>query len=201
MSADSETIALYDARVGDYRRLVSSEVPNPKLERFIDAVITAEGAGARVLDLGCGPGNAAARMAARGLDVDAVDASGEMVRTARQVYGIAARQAQFSDIVGKRIYAGVWASFSLLHAPRSAFSGHLAALHLALVAGGLFHIGMKTGNGENRDSIGRFYTYYTEAELNRLVEEAGFSVTHQTLGEDVGLDGTLAPWIILSAHA
>jgi len=42
--------------------------------------------------------------------------------------------------------------------------------------------------------------YYTPEELGRLVAQAGFSVTSQTLGRDKGLDGTYADWIALRAY-
>jgi len=196
MSADARTVALYDARVDDYTRLVTGDAPSPALEAFVDALP----AGATVLDLGCGPGQAAARMAARGLQVDAVDASAEMVLAVQQTYGIKARQARFDQIGGQNIYAGIWANFSLLHAPKSEFPAHLAALHRAVVPGGLFHIGMKTGQGEARDALGRFYAYYTESELVAHLEDAGFTVTSRTFGNDRGLEGTIAPWITLTAH-
>lgn len=49
----------------------------------LDRVDAASGAGQRVLDLGCGTGHDAAHLAARGLEVWAVDAAAEMVETAR----------------------------------------------------------------------------------------------------------------------
>ena len=78
---------------------------------------------------------------------------------------------------------------------------HLAALHAALKPGGLFHIGLKTGTGEKRDALGRFYTYYTEAELEDLLSDAGFAVQFRAYGRDKGLDGVDADWIVMRALA
>ena len=52
--SDDETLAAYASRVADYVALVKSE-PAASLVAFADALPD----GARVLDLGCGPGHAA----------------------------------------------------------------------------------------------------------------------------------------------
>jgi SAM-dependent methyltransferase len=195
MSTDPETLATYGARADDYARRVA-DWDDPALQRFIDALPPA----ARVLDLGCGPGHAAAVMAGAGLRVEATDAVPEMVALAGETPGVTARLATFDDIVEEDAYDGIWASFSLLHAPRDTLPRHLAALRRALKPGGLFHIGMKLGTGEARDALGRLYTYVTEAELRGLLQDAGFAPGAATQGRDRGLDGTLADWIVITAH-
>lgn len=154
---------------------------------------------ADVLDLGCGPGNAAAYMAARGHRVEAWDASPEMVALARERHGLPARVAQFRDLSGTSRYDGVYANFSLLHAPKTDMPGYLARIAAALRPNGRLHLGMKTGTGERRDVLGRFYAFYTEDDLNELLGDAGLTTTYRRTGQDAGLDGTVAPWIILQA--
>ena len=78
---------------------------------------------------------------------------------------------------------------------------HLGALVTALKPGGRFHIALKTGTGEQRDKIGRFYTFYEIDEVQFLLTAAGLTVTGTTTGEDPGLDGTISPWFTMSAHA
>jgi len=196
MTADSETLAVYAARLDDYARMVDDLTGDPRLAAFIAALP----AGARVLDLGCGPGWAAARMAAAGLKVEATDAAPEMVEKAAGIPGVTARVATFDDIAGEDVYDGIWANFSLLHAPRADMPRHLAALHRALKPGGLLHLGMKTGTGEHRDSLGRFYAYYTEDELHDLLCQTGFVPFASETGSDRGLEGIPQDWITISAH-
>ena len=196
MSADRETLAAYAARVEDYARMAEDQADDPLLATFIAALP----AGARVLDLGCGPGRAAERMAAAGLTVEATDAAPEMVERAARIPGVMARVATFDDITGSDHFDGIWANFSLLHAPRADMPRLLPALHRALRPGGRFHIGMKTGTGVHRDSLGRLYTYYTADELNALLAEAGFTPLSSQTGCDTGLGGTPEDRIAITAH-
>lgn len=195
MTADRETLDVYDARAGDYANLVDRSKPGRHLTDFIDA-LPKHG---RVLDLGCGPGKSAADMAEAGLTVDAWDASAEMARLGRESFGLDIQVREFESLDAVQTYDGIFANFSLLHAPKSQMPGHLERIARALKPGGVFHIGMKTGTGERRDSIGRFYAYYEDVELSELLTAAGFTVTDRALGSDLGLDGTEAPWIIMRA--
>lgn len=193
--SDRETLGIYDTRAADYADMVENADPSRHLTAFIEALPQ----GGRALDLGCGPGNAAAQMVKAGLRVDAWDASPQMVRLARDKYGLNAEVAGFHDVTATSHYDGIYANFSLLHAAKADMPGHLGRIAHALVPGGLFHIGMKTGEGEKRDTIGRFYAYYTDPELTGLLEDAGLTVQSRDTGREVGLDGVEAPWIIMKA--
>ena len=140
-------------------------------------------------------------MADAGFRVSATDGSGEMVALARSRYGVSARQAIFADLAEVDEFDGIWANFSLLHALKSDFPGHLTQVHRALKSGGIFHIGMKTGTGEHRDRIGRFYAFYTINELKDLLEQAGFTPLTERNGEALGLAGDVEPYVVIIAHA
>lgn len=195
MTSDRETVSVYDAEAGRYAKVTAGLRDDPDLLAFIADLPR----GGRVLDLGCGPGIAAAAMAEAGLAVDATDASAEMVRLAAAQPGVTAWQASFEEIGGTATYDGIWANFSLLHAPREAMPRHLAAIRRALKPRGRFHIGGKTGTGATRDRLGRLYTYYTEAELETLLAEAGFEIVARRRGRDKGLDGAMADWVTFAA--
>lgn len=194
---DRETIAVYDARASDYAGLDPSGTPSGTLASFIADLPT----GARVLDLGCGPGTSARHMVEAGCAVDAFDASVAMIELASAIEGVTAWQASFDDITGTATYDGVWANFSLLHARRADLPRHLSAIHTALKSGGLFHIAVKEGTGEGRDRLNRHYTYYTEADLTDLLQQAGFTVGPYRRGRDKGLSGEETDWISVTAHA
>jgi len=193
---DAKTIAVYDEQAAKYADMTYHDRHDPTLISFIGSLPK----GAQVLDLGCGPGQAAAEMARAGLLVTAVDASAEMVAMAQKLPGVTAQQATFDQITGDNLYDGIWANFCLLHAKRADMPRHLAALASALKPGGRFHIALKTGTGERRDSIGRYYTFYEIEELRDLLTAAGLTVTATATGEGPGLDGTISPWFAMSAH-
>jgi SAM-dependent methyltransferase len=193
--SDARTVALYDAEAAAYAARFDT-APRPALAAFVGVVP----AGGRVLDLGCGPGRSAAAMIAAGLRVDAWDAAPGMVTEARRI-GVEAQQAEFADLSAVDAYDGVWANFSLLHAPRREMPGLLRAIATALVTGGYLHLGLKVGTGEGRDALGRFYTYYGEDEIAALLRGAGLAIVSRRVGRDTGFDGTEAAWITLLARA
>lgn len=196
--SDTETLRIYADRAAEYAALTDSDnAKDPRLTSFINTMPK----GARVLDLGCGPGASAAQMAKAGLKVVAYDAVPEMVALASQHDGVTAQCASFEDVSGCDIYDGIWANFSLLHAPRKDLPKHLSRIATALKANGHFHIAVKTGTGSQRDSLGRYYTYYTEAELTGLLKAAGLTVTDRSEGRGKGLSSEIAPYLVLTAHA
>ncbi|WP_050928627.1 class I SAM-dependent DNA methyltransferase [Aestuariivita boseongensis] len=194
---DPETIAVYDARAADYADRIGKEAaPQPQADSFLSHLPET----ADILDLGCGPGTAAAYFAQAGHRVTATDASASMIDMAARHEGVTARQETFSALTGTGIYDGIWANFSLLHAERAALPNHLQAIATALRPGGIFHIGMKLGHSSTRDRLGRRYTFVMQDELTGLLTDVGLTpVTHWT-GSGVGFAGTDDPWIVMQAR-
>ena len=194
--ADKETLQTYAARAGQYMDLKPDRQQDDALAGFLKIVRP----GGHILDLGCGPGLQGAAMMAKGFAVTAYDATPEFVDTAR-ARGVAAEHATFDDLTAVKTFDGIWASFSLLHAAKADFPRHLAAVHTALKPGGVLFLGMKLGQGEARDSIGRFYSYYCEKDLRDALGTAGFSAITAMTGEAPGLAGNVDPFILMTACA
>lgn len=194
--SDPATLAFYAAQTEAFRKMAEGH-HNPQLA----ALMAALPQGARVLDLGCGPGQDARSLSRAGFAVVAMDASPEMLRQAAMHPGVQTRLGTFAELADIAAFDAVWASFSLLHAPKADFPDHLSAIHRALKPGGVLALSMKLGQGEGRDRLGRFYAYYTEAELTGLLTAAGFRIAHSHHGHSTGMAGTHDPFLTLTGIA
>ncbi|WP_425080172.1 class I SAM-dependent methyltransferase [Ruegeria denitrificans] len=193
---DERTINAYTNKVAEYLKI---PLPPEQLEArqaFADAV----GAGGYVLDLGSGPGSDSGFLMRQGLKVRALDATPAFVEHARE-NGVDAHLGTFDDVTETAEYDGIYASFSLLHAPRADFPRHLQAIHRALKPGGQLFLGMKLGTGEHRDDLDRYYSYYTEAEIEDALNKAGFTIDRAVHGIGKGLAGSYDGYILVFAHA
>ena len=196
--SDARTLAVYNGQSDDYAAMMDREAArDPMIDRFIAACPTR----GRVLDLGCGAGHYARRMAAAGLQVDALDAAEAMVARTGQIPGVVARLGRFEDLTAQCFYDGIWAYFSLLHAPRNELPGHLARIAAALRPGGTFFVAMKRGSGHKRDRLDRYYEYYQRDELESLLTAAGLQPVEHWTGRAEGLAGHPEGWITVHARA
>lgn len=187
---DNRTLNVYDNNVETYRRLVDKLPELESISQFTGRLSP----GALILDLGCGIGNAAAQMRDQGFQLVCVDGSPEMVKAANDAFSLNATTAFFSDLDAIALYDGIWANFSLLHAAKADFPTYLKAIHTALKPGGLFFISLKSGKGEKRDQLGRFYAYYQEDELENLLLQTGFTPEHTRRGALRGMAGDVEDW-------
>ena len=110
----------FDALAASYRRLWT-DTPAGQLQR--DAVWRHARklfpAGSRVLDLGCGTGDDAVRLSARGVRVTAIDTSPEMVRVARS-RGVDAHVCRIQNMGEiKGMFDGVISNFGALNCVES----------------------------------------------------------------------------------
>ena len=185
--ADDGTMAAYAANIEKYRRLVGEMGGNPMLPRFLEHLPGR----ASVLDFGCGVGDSAARMQTAGHDVTCIDASPDMVAVAKALFGLDVRQQSFDELDDIASFDAIWASFSLLHAPKATMPDILVRMHRALRPGGLVYVGLKQGVGEHRDDFGRFYAYYEEPELTGLLSAAGLSPIAIDHDETAGMSGKI----------
>ena len=81
---DPQTISVYDAKAQDYLDTFTTAKPSRHLSAFIASLP----AGAQVLDIGCGPGAAAAAMRDAGLNVTALDPSVQMAAIGKQKFNL-----------------------------------------------------------------------------------------------------------------
>lgn len=190
---DRATLEWYEANADFYADRVSRSAPDEDLMAFIDALPGTEDP---VLDWGCGPGNTAAMLASFSMAVAATDISPAMARLAGSL-GIDVRIEAFEDLPRDPVYRGIWANFSLIHAPRAALAGLIARAAEALIDGGVLHLGLDISvdgtdpvlSPEIRLASGRLVGLVSRAEADRMVRVAGLSPIRLREGEASSPDG------------
>ncbi|WP_435928919.1 class I SAM-dependent methyltransferase [Dryocola sp. BD613] len=125
--------------------------------------------GARVLDAGCGSGRDAKAFHEMGYQVEAFDASSEMVALARKHTGLPVQQKTFAEVAAQQMYDGIWCCASLLHVPASELPEVMQKLAHALKPGGVWYVSFKYGDGE-REKDGRRFTDMNEASFKALLQ-------------------------------
>ncbi len=160
MPFDDETRRFYAENAQTYANRTRNG-PDAMLDQFLAHLDP----GAYVLELGCGAGQDAETMLARGFDVLPTDGSRELAAEAEKRLGRPVRIMLFDELDDQNAFDGVWACASLLHVPLADLPDVLMRVHRALRPGGWFVASYKAGLGEGRDGFSRFYSYPDRAEL------------------------------------
>lgn len=156
---------------------------------------------ASILELGCGAGSDTAEMLARGFDVRATDGSPEMAAVASKRLGRTVETLLFHELDEVEAYDGVWANACLLHVPRDELADILRLIRRALKPAGAFFASYKTGDGDGRDTLNRYYNYPSPDWLRATYAEAGkWSSLSIESGEVRGFDDKTAPMLFVVAR-
>lgn len=155
----------YTARTDDHRA------------GLVDDLLALVSPGARVLELGSGPGRDAAALEAAGLGVDRTDGARAFVdRLRAEGHDARLLDVRRDDWGGP--YDAVFANAVLVHVERAATPAVLGrALH-AVRPGGVLAATVKRGDGagwsDRKLEDERFFTYWTEPDLTACVRAAGW---------------------------
>ena len=191
---DPETLGFYAKEAPDY----AARAPDG-IGRHLDGFLALMPPGALILELGCGSGRDAARMAARGFRVEATDGVPEMAKLAEARLGRPVRVMRFDELDAVARFDGIVAAYSLLHVPREGLRAVLARIWRALKPGGWHVATYKTSGSEGRDRLGRYYNYPSEAELRAFYAEAGAWAEIETeTGEGRGYEGRVSSFISIT---
>ncbi len=164
---DDDTLQFYRRNAEAYAGW--AKAPSTRLVEFLAQLAP----GSAILELGCGAGNHSAEMFSRGFKVRATDGSPEMAEIASRRLNHPVQAMLFHELDEQRVYDGVWASACLLHVPRDELAGILARIHRALKPDGLFYASYKVGEGDGRDSLGRYYNYPSPEWLEATYAASG----------------------------
>ena len=143
-----DTRATYDTVARRYADAIAGELDGKPFDRdFLDrfaARLTGQG---HVVELGAGPGHVAAYLAARGVDISALDLSSQMVDEAKRLFpGLQAVVGDMLDLpYANGSLAGVIAFYSIIHFDDAQLERAFTEMTRVLRTGGYvalaFHVG------------------------------------------------------------
>jgi len=151
---------------------------------FIDKFISFLPRNAKVLDVGCGPGQDTNYMFRKGLNVEGIDLSETMIGTAKKRFPeikflvMDMRNLEYPD----NYFDGLLVSFSLIHIPNRDIDNVLSELRRVLKNKGIMYIGLQEGKGEKfvteplRPKEKMFLHYFTLSEISKLLKKFNFEI-------------------------
>lgn len=137
----------------------------------------------RVIDLGCGSGNATGGLAKRGYSYVGIDLSEGMLSHARKRFpDYDFRCMNISDLsFPEGNFNGFWASSSLHHVPKGRMGYALEEIGRVTKPGGIGFIAVREGIGEinplfEADGRIRYFAFYHPEEMDWKLSRGGFDV-------------------------
>ena len=148
----------------------------------IDALLSClpeGGAGARVLDFGCGPGRDLKSLTERGALAIGLDGSEAFCEMARGYSGCEVYHQDFLALdLPAESFEGIFANASLFHVPTAHLKAVLDALREALVPGGVLFSSNPRGNGEEGWNAERYGVYHDFERWSGWLTGSGFAPLH-----------------------
>lgn len=193
---DPKTLEFYAAAAPDYVAR-TPDLINRDLPGFVDRIA----AGSLVLELGCGSGRDAAYMQSRGLRIEPTDGVPAMAALAAARLGQPVRTMRFEELDAEDTYDAVYASYSLLHVPRSGLDDVLTRIWRALKPGGWHMATFKSGGSEGRDEFDRYFNYLSREQAAEFYVRAGaWKIVELTEGIGGGYDDRPSSWVNVIAQ-
>ncbi len=147
---------------------------------------------ANVLDAGCGAGRDVSYLLEEGLDVIGIDIAEKLLEEAKQ----RVKEGKFlkMDLLNLEFpdknFDGIWCMATLADFEKKDASKVLTNFNKILKDKGIIYIAVKEGEGEQiikkekYNNEPRFYAFYKEDELNKLLKENGFKVIESMVSYD-----------------
>ena len=178
---DAKILASYGAIAESYADAMTDELEQLPFERWLlDRVVAGPGP---VVEVGCGPGQVTAYLAAAGADATGIDLTPAMIQAARTRHPEGHYEVGDLRRLMRPTSAGGWGAvlawYSLIHLATSELPAALDALVRPLAPGGSLVLGMHAGDAVHTHSswfdheIDLDFVFNEPAEIVALVERAG----------------------------
>jgi ubiquinone/menaquinone biosynthesis C-methylase UbiE len=192
VTGNKDTINWYDANAEKYAADSDGITFESTARQFLEKL----NPNPKILEAGCGSGRDAITLSELGAEVTGVDASEGLIAVAKK------KSLDIEFLVGNFLdlpfldetFDGVWSHASLVHLDTiSDVKSALSEFYRVLKNEGYLYVLVKKQNGEEKTAVvsdslsnhNRFFRYYTEEELQTLLEEVGFTITEVKTEEDV----------------
>ena len=185
MKFDKQTIEFYNTNAQKYSSYSYEHEKGELYQKFLN-YLPEKGS---ILDAGCGAGWDTKFFLKNGYTVTALDASVKLLDVIETHKNLEKIESDFLNFKSKKIFDGIWASFSLQHLPKSDFKPALKLLKNFLSETGFFYIGIHEGNKEIRDTLGRYYSYYGESEISGIIQSLNLKIFSLDKLESKSFDG------------
>ena len=185
MKFDKQTIEFYNTNAQKYSSYSYEHEKGELYQKFLN-YLPEKGS---ILDAGCGAGWDTKFFLKNGYSVTALDASVKLLEVIETHKNLEKIESDFLNFESKKIFDGIWASFSLQHLPKSDFKPALKLLKNSLSETGFFYIGIHEGNKEIRDTLGRYYSYYGESEISGIIQSLDLRIFSLDKLESTSFDG------------
>jgi cyclopropane fatty-acyl-phospholipid synthase-like methyltransferase len=179
VSGQARQVEIAYDELGPGFRNWAAQIEDEPTDRFLGRLFDLLPEGARVLDIGCGPGVKTKRLAER-FEVLGVDLSGTQLELARaEVPEATFVQSDILELdLPQETFDAVTAFYSFMHIPRDRHPELLERILGWLKPGGLFLAPMSTIGGpdrvENWLGVDMFFSGWDAETNERLIREAGF---------------------------
>jgi 8-oxo-dGTP diphosphatase len=180
------TLNSYDVSAVAYAKNTEQLHPQEEAQRFLN-MLPSEGA--KIIDIGCGPGRDAKKFIDRGVDVVGIDFSPNMIEEAKKHVpeGVFHVMDIESLTFPRETFDGAWASCSLLHLPKKNIPLVLNKIHTVLKPNGILYVSVKKGRSSEEEllvpdsryeGLEKYWSFFEESELVDMLRHSGFNVIH-----------------------
>lgn len=191
VKGNKDTIDWYDANAEKYAADSDGITFESTARQFLEKLNPTP----KILEAGCGSGRDAITLSEFGAKVTGLDASEGLIEVAKK------KSSDIEFLVGNfldlpfqdKTFDGVWSHASLVHLDTIGdVKSALSEFYRVLKIDGYLYLLVKKQNGEEKTAVvsdslsnhDRFFRYYTEGELQTLLEESGFTITEVRTEED-----------------
>lgn len=176
----ASTIQTYNKFASQFAQHLEKKRDENELNTFLELVTK----GGNILDAGCGTARDSAYFISKGYIAMGIDLSEGLLAEAKALHPeVPTQLMSLTEITfPDHVFDGIWCKAALLHIDRSDIPKVLNTFFRILKPGGLLFIQTKEGEGQAAqpvpfdDSLTRLFTFFTIAEMENLVKEAGFTL-------------------------